>query len=735
MPMPTRTKRDQTKRPTPSAASQRRPWVLVGVALLVIAVGAAYLPAMQGGFVWDDDAHVTRPDLRSWEGLYRIWFDLGATQQYYPLLHSAFWIEHQLWGDQTLGYHLVNLLLHLGATGLAYLVLRTLQIPGAPLAAAIFALHPVQVESVAWITEQKNTLSATFYLGAMLAYLRFDQTRRRPLYALALALFVLGLLSKTVTATLPAALLVIFWWQRARLSWQRDVLPVLPFFVLGGAAGLFTAWAERTLIGAEGQAFDLTLIERCLLAGRVPWFYLGNLIWPANLIFIYPRWEVDPWIWWQWLFPVASVAMLIGLWLLRRWRRGPLAGWLLFVGTLFPVLGFLNVYPFLFSFVADHFQYLASLGIIVPTAAALSMAGARLVPRETRWAGTVICLAVLGTLATLTWRQSGMYRDALTLYETTIDRNPGSWMAHTNLGKLLMDKGRPQEAIEHYQHALRINPGIAEAQNNLGDALIKIGRPQEAIEHCEEALRLKPSFAEAHDSLGLALARTGRSREAIEHYLQALRLKPEFPEAHNNLGVSLASTGRPQEAVRHFEEALRLKPDYAEPRNNLGNLLADAGSTQDAMEYYLRALKVNPDLAEAHNNLGKILDEKGRTQEAIEHFQRALQITPNFAEAHNNLGAVLAKEGRPQEAIEHFQGAIQINPQYTKAYTNLALVYAQMHRSSEATAAAQKALNLARSQGQTALVEKIEDWLATRRSQHANPHDPSPRSGPVGPSR
>ncbi len=222
-------------------------------AALVIVVLLVYQPAWQGGLIWDDDAHVTRPELRSWGGLYRIWFDLGATQQYYPLLHSLFWIEYKLWGDATLGYHLVNILLHATAAVMAAAVLRRLKVPGAYLAAAIFALHPVQVESVAWITEQKNTLSAVFYLAAAMLYLRFDQTRKTPLYAGALALFVICLLSKTVTATLPAALLVIFWWQRGRLSWERDGLPLIPFFILGAVAGLFTAWVERTLIGAEAQ--------------------------------------------------------------------------------------------------------------------------------------------------------------------------------------------------------------------------------------------------------------------------------------------------------------------------------------------------------------------------------------------------------------------------------------------------------------------------------------------------
>ena len=369
----------QRPRAASSGAMDRRDGQTIGVkhwlfaAALVLAVLFVYQPAWHGGFIWDDDAHVTRPELRSWHGLYRIWFDLGATQQYYPLLHSAFWLEHKLWGDATLGYHLVNILLHATAAVLVALILRRLAIPGAYLAAAIFALHPVQVESVAWITELKNTLSAVFYLGAMLVYLRFDQTRKTPLYWWALGLFVLGLLSKTVTATLPAALLVIFWWRQGRLSWRRDVVPLLPFFGLGAAAGVLTAWVERKLIGAEGAAFELTIIERCLIAGRAIWFYLGKLVWPAELIFIYPRWHVSQAIWWQYLFPAAALLLLAVLWGLRRRWRGPLAGLLFFVGTLLPVLGFCNVYPFIYSFVADHFQYLASLGMITLASAGVAL--------------------------------------------------------------------------------------------------------------------------------------------------------------------------------------------------------------------------------------------------------------------------------------------------------------------------------------------------------------------------
>ena len=347
---------------TTGVQQRREMWLLLPV--LLLAVMAAYYPAWHGGMLWDDDGHITRSDLRSAAGLGRIWFDLKATQQYYPVVHSVFWLQHRLWGDDMLGYHLVNIILHGLSAFLIAVILQRLSVPGAWLAAVIFALHPVHVESVAWVTELKNTLSGVLYLSAMLVYLRFDQARKRHLYAGALALFVLALLSKTVTATLPAALLVIFWWRRGRLEWRRDVRPLVPFFVIGAAGGLLTAYVERTLIGAQGAEFQFTIVERCLIAGRAIWFYLGKLFLPINLMFIYPRWQVSQAVWWQYLYPAGVLVLLAALWRMRKRSRAPLAAMLLFCGTLFPVLGFFNVFPFRFSFVADHFQYLASMAVI-----------------------------------------------------------------------------------------------------------------------------------------------------------------------------------------------------------------------------------------------------------------------------------------------------------------------------------------------------------------------------------
>ena len=362
-----------------------------------MAVFLVYQPCWQGGFIWDDDEHVTRPELRSLHGLGRIWTDYSSTSQYYPLLHSLFWLEYKLWGDSTLGYHLANIALHAAVVVMLLAVLRRLRVRGAWLAAAIFALHPVQVESVAWITEQKNTLSALFYLAAALVYLRFDRTRELRWYAAAAGLFVAALLSKTVAGTLPGALLVVFWWQRGRLDWKKDVLPLVPLFLLGAGFGLLTAWWELKLTNARAPSLPShAVVQRLLIAGRTAWFCCGKLFWPTQLTFIYPRWQIDERAAWQYVYPLGAVALLIVLWAGRRWSRAPLAAALYFGGTLFPVLGFFNLYTFRYSFVADHYQYLASLGIIVLFSATVAklLEHATGIQRRVGQGGCLLLLAV-----------------------------------------------------------------------------------------------------------------------------------------------------------------------------------------------------------------------------------------------------------------------------------------------------------------------------------------------------
>lgn len=675
---------------------EREWWVWLLLPALLLATLAAYYPAWHGGVLWDDDAHITRRDLRSVEGLRRIWFDLGATQQYYPLVHTAFWIQHKLWGDDTLGYHLANISLHALAAFLLGVILLRLGVPGAFLAAFLFALHPVQVESVAWISELKNTLSGVFYLGAGLAYLHFDRTRHRNVYALALMLFALGLMSKTVVATLPAALLVVFWWRRGRLSWRRDAVPLLPFFITGAAAGLVTAWVERMLIGARGVEFQFALWERCVIAGRAIWFYLGKLLWPANLTFIYPRWQIGQAAWWQIIAPLGVIGLLAGLWALRKRTRAPFAVSLLFGGTLFPVLGFFNVYPFRFSLVADHFQYLASLFVLSLIAAGIAASAA------SRWRQIRPMFAVAGTLALvfplawLTWRQSHQYADAETLYRSTLSRNPLCWLAYNNLGVLKLN-GRLSDvptAMEQIKEALRLNPHFPEGYNNLGYALRRLNRIDEAEACHREALRLMPDFAEAHNNLGADLQRLNRIEEAELQFREALRLDPHLAEAENNLGGVFLSKGNVEEAAAHINAALKIDPENPEAHNGMGGVLLRMGKIEDAVAEWQAALRLNPEYPEATNNLGIALSRLGRLDEAIRQHRAALELDPDFAEAHFGLGSTLLHLGRAEEAITEFRAALRLKPRYAEALNNLGAALESMGRLEEAVAEYSQALKV-----------------------------------------
>lgn len=541
------------------AGAGRKIWVGGGAVLLVACVFAVYYPVWRAGFIWDDDAHLTRPDLLSLGGLGRIWAEPGATQQYYPLLHSVFWMLAHLVGRAPAVYHWLNLALHAANALLVWRILGRLEAKGAVLAAALFAVHPVMVESVAWVSELKNTLSGFFYLGAALVYLRYDATRGRGWLAAAFGVFVCALLSKTVTATLPAALLVVLWWRRGRLEWSRDVWPLTPFFAVGVLAGLFTASVESHLIGAAGAEFGLTWMERVLLAGRVSCFYLGKLLWPVELSFIYPRWtmngaEVGPY-----LYLGLVLLGLAALWSLRRWKRGPLAAALYFGGTLFPALGFFDVYPFQFSYVADHFQYLASLGVFAWVGATVAE-GVALVPQSVaRWCRWGIALGLAG-LGGLAFAQARLYADAETLYRATLAGNPAAWLADVNLATLRIEQARYGEAIELCAAALRVRPGQPKAHYNRGLAYARLGRLAEAIADFQAALVNDPDYGRAHFNLGTALAIEGRLLEAAGHMRQAVRLMPASALAHRSLGQALSALGRREEAIRELTAALALDP-------------------------------------------------------------------------------------------------------------------------------------------------------------------------------
>jgi protein O-mannosyl-transferase len=647
-----------------------RPDWLLALALFAITL-LAYSPAWNGKPLWDDDEHLTKPELRSWEGLEQIWTNVGVTHQYYPLVHTVFWIEQRLWGNNLPYYHLVNILLHAGAALLLINCLRELKVPGSWLAGVLFALHPIQVESVAWLSELKNTLSATFCLFSALLYLRFDRTRNYSTYFVALGLFSLGLLSKSVICVLPAAILVILWWKRRGLLWKRDALPLVPFFAIGMAAGLMTAWLERHFVGAEGIAFDLSIIDRILIAGRAFWFYLGKLFWPAKLTFIYPRWDVSESVWWQYLFPFGAFLLFGMLFLLRKRVPGTLSGFLFFAVMLFPALGFFNVYPFVYSFVADHFQYFACIGIITTTSAGLTAlvdrAGWRLRVR------VVLFSSLIATLAFLTWQQAHMYRDEEALWRVTLLRNPGCSIANTNLAALLMETGRPDEAIGHYEQASVHRIGDPErGEYNLAFALAKIGQIDNAIAHYQKALELKPSYAKARYQLGRALFRKGEIDEAIQQYEEALKLGPNEPNVQNDLGNALMQKGLGQDAIEHYEAALRIKENDADIQFNLAHALATSGQLDKAIAHYQKALSIQRDHAEARYELGGALLQKGRIDEAIASYREVLRLRPKHVNAHTNLGTLLLQKGEFAEAIAQYEETLKLAPEDNLAEINLA---------------------------------------------------------------
>lgn len=542
-----------------------------GLALLAVTF-AAYWPAMFGQYLWDDDAHVTKSGLRTLAGLHDIWFKLGATQQYYPLLHSAFWLEAQLWGDYTVGYHATNVVLHVVAACLVVTLCQRLEIRGAWLAGAIFALHPVNVESVAWISEQKNTLSLVFYLLAALAYLRFDGERKPRDYAIASALFACALLTKTVTASLPAALLVVFWWKRGSLQWKRDVLPLVPWFAVAAASGLFTAWVEHHLIGAEGTEYNLDALQRVLLAGRVIWFYFGKLLWPADLIFTYPHWAVDAHVAWQYAFDVGLIALAGWFWTIRSRTRAPLAAMLFFCGSLFPVLGFIDIYPFRYSYVADHFVYLAGLGVIVPVAAVLDTLREWLAGEAAPFVAHAALAPVVGALIALTHAQSANYSDPKTLYKMTIERNPDDWMAHQNLG-IIYARGdlHRAESITQFEDVIRLKPEHNRAHYNLALQLFISGRGPEAIEQFRKAIQYAPNnmliVGNSLEFIGMTYTTMpGRLPDAIAVLDSAVALRPSDGESRHALGVALQKAGRAAEAKVQLDSALKLRPDlYGKP--------------------------------------------------------------------------------------------------------------------------------------------------------------------------
>jgi tetratricopeptide (TPR) repeat protein len=656
---------------------------IVGAGLILLLTVLAYLPVMRGGFIWDDDALITDNRMvKANDGLRRIWLTAEAPD--WRLTSSAWWLEWRLWGNHPTGYHAANVLLHGINAVLVWAILWRLKVPGAWLAGCVFALHPVNVGTVAWISEQKNTLSMLFYTIAILLYLQFDEEGGWRWYGLSLAAFLLALLSKTAVVMLPVVLLGCVWWLRGRVR-RKDLLRSLPFFVLSLVMGLVTVWYQysetvgRHAIRTEG------FFTRLAVAGLTPWFYLCKTLLPIDLMVIYPKWDVGASLWSSFAPGIILVGCLTLFWWRRKsWGRPLFFGLGYFVVTLFPVSGFFHQTFHMHSFVADHWLYHSIAGVI-----ALAVAGGveicrRMGDRGRYW-GTTAAVAVLTAIGVATWGRACVYAADETLWRDTLAKNPKAWVAQLNLGNAVQRAGRIQDAMGHYEQALQIKPDYAEAHLDLGAALIRLGRPEDAIRHYEQALEIDPDAGETHRNLGVGLEQVGRVTEAISCYEEALRINPDSAEAHNDLGNAFLRLGKLPEAIEQYQQALKFTPDSAATHNNLGDALFRQGRVEQAISCYTEALRITPGSAVAHNNLGAALIRQGKREDAIAHYEQALQLKPDYAEAHYNLATALLAMGNSREAAKHLEWVLQINPGSVEAHYRLAEILEQTGRLREAT--------------------------------------------------
>ncbi|MDP9174810.1 MAG: tetratricopeptide repeat protein [Planctomycetota bacterium] len=633
--------------PPASLFSRREPLFagfLLGLVLLI------YLPAIVStGFIWDDDKYITaNPALRSFIGLIAIWIHPTSIPQYYPVVHTTFWIEYHLWGLWPAGYHFDNVLLHGMAAVLLWRALSRLNIPAAGLAAIVFAVHPVQVESVAWATERKNVLSLVFYLLALHAYLRFTGSDLRSLspqwrpYFLSLLFFALALLSKSVTCSLPAAILLLVCRRHGNLKWM-DIKPLLPFFAMGLAMSLVTGMLERNHVGAAGRDWDISFAARCLIASRALWFYALKLAWPHPLIFIYPKWRTMNLAHQPWLiaFPLCAAAVITALFLLRhRIGRGPLVSLLFFGGTLLPALGFVNIYPMRYTFVADHFQYHASIGLIVLASVAISK-----IPGK--WS-IVASTAAVACLSILTLQQQSIYKSEIGLWNDTKEKNPAAWVAWGNLGdlygRLASASGSAQQAEYNalaevsYAKLLELAPDEPESHWRWGIVKEHQGDLLSARNEFAAAIAIQPRFEPAITSMGILFMRMNQRDAAIQQFRQALAINPRYAEAHFRYGEALEAAGDFDGAIDEYTTAVANQTIPSDAAFKLANLLVLQRHRPDlAISYYQWAVAQQPGRAEIHSNFAGALYEIGQLAEARKECHLALKLDPNLPQAQRML--------------------------------------------------------------------------------------------------
>ncbi|MGA2180386.1 MAG: tetratricopeptide repeat protein [Verrucomicrobiota bacterium] len=777
--------------PPPRSDNSAGRRTVLGVCFLLVMVVFFIFGRTHGyGFVGFDDGDYFSSNYHvrgglTWKGV--LWaFQTGYASNWHPLTWLSLMLDVELFGTGPAGPHLTNVILHAINTMLLFLLLKRLTSTLWPSAfvAALFAIHPLHVESVAWVSERKDVLSGLFFMLTLWAYARYVQgvtsgawpafaalrrgkqvtgiqknipmsdpsrvTRHASLfYGLALLFFALGLMSKPMLVTLPFVLLLLDYWPLGRVTsdkWRvtRFRIPVpqlsslnhlllgkLPFLLLSAASCVATILAQREVIKSM-IVLPLTLRLGNALVSCVT--YIAQTVWPDNLAVFYPyRFDIPTWQ----TAGAGALLLFITLLVFRTARRFPYftTGWLWYLGMLVPVIGLVQVGG---QSHADRYTYLPQIGLFLVIVWAI-----RAWTASWRWRRQVLGVTAFSVIAVLmagAWKQTAYWRNDQSLWTHALACTSGNYTAHNDLGYVLAAQGRTNEAIEHYQKALEIYPDYAEADNNLGTVFLNQGRLDEAAEYYHRALEANPSFAEAHNNLGILLAKQGRITEAIEHYQKAIELNPNRAEMYNNLGNLLAIRGRPAEAIGQFQKALEMEPDNAKAHYNLANIFIVQGRWDEAIEHYQRALKQMPDSIHAHYQLGLALQYRGKFAAAIAQFQKVLELDPRHVTAQNNLAWLLAtcpdnslRNG--QKAVELAQQAVQLSGgNAPEILDTLAAAYAEAGRFPEAIETAQRVLDLSAAQNNKPLAKVIQNQL--KLYEAGSPfRDTSQTSSPTHPSQ
>jgi tetratricopeptide (TPR) repeat protein len=672
--------------------------------LFLSMVFLIYSPAINGDFVWDDDLHLTdNKQLESVEGLKNIWLKLGATVQYYPLTFTSFWFEKRLWGNNPTGYHIINLLLHASSAIILWRILIMLAIPGAFLAALIFLVHPVNVESVAWITERKNTLSGLFYFVSLIFYLRFLkledplaftkkiflQKRNWLLYIFSIISFLLAILSKTATCTLPAVILLLIWWKKGSIK-LKDVTLTLPLLFLTFVITHITLSMEKTTVGAKGIHWDLSFLERFIIAGKSLWFYLYSLIFPLNIAFSYPKWSMDSAVAINYLPSLTFLGLIFVLaWFCDKLGKAPLVAILFFSGTLLPTLGFFNFYYMRYSFVSDHFQYLACIGPIAVCSALLTKFGTSLSKfsdsvKISCYFPPTCAVLILLLLCIVTWKQAHIFKSNETLWRNTMKKDPSSGRARVELGREMRKQGEHEEALEHFRKAVVLQPNFHEAHYNLAREYHYKGELSLAISEFKKSLELKSTFHFAIDGLARALAEQGNLKKALQLSRQCIRLQPSFVPGIVTLANILEKLGNSKEAQAYYKRVLKLDLNSYKNYLNLGNSLYRTGNIEKAILNFKKAIHLNSSSTEALYNLGNALGQQKKYLEAKGYYEQVINLDEKLPLPYYGLGLVHHYTGQNLKAVAAFKKALSLKPNLVRAHYFLGKIYGEMRQDQKA---------------------------------------------------